>query len=131
MVLTDDGAVRNLIGAYCQLLDDRRVAELAALHARDATFEAMGQTFRGPAEIQRFFDDNVPPSARGKHLCFNSVLHLDDDRGTGVTDYAVLVPTEGGFGLTNAAAVGRYHDEFVREDGEWRFASRRIVFFGA
>ncbi len=131
MVLTDDGAVRNLIGAYCQHLDDRRFAELAALHASDATFEAMGNVYRGPAEIQRFFDENVPPEARGKHLCFNSVVHLEGDRGTGVSDYAVLVPTGTGYGLTNAAAVGRYHDEYVRDGGQWRFASRRIEFFGA
>jgi hypothetical protein len=131
MVLTDDAAVRNLIGAYCQHLDDRRFADLAALHAPEATFEAMGNVYRGPAEIQRFFDENVPPEARGKHLCFNSVLQLEADRGSGVTDYAVLVPTGSGYGLTNAAAVGRYHDEFVRQDGQWLFASRRIEFFGA
>jgi hypothetical protein len=131
MVLSDDGAVRNLIGAYCQHLDDRRFADLAALHAPDATFEAMGRTCQGPAEIERFFDENVPPEARGKHLCFNTVLDLDGDRGSGVSDYAVLVPTGSGYGVTNAAAVGRYIDEFVRRDGQWLFASRRIEFFGA
>jgi hypothetical protein len=130
MVLTDEGAVRNLIGAYCQHLDDRRFADLAALHAPDATFEAMGRVYRGPAEIQKFFDDNVPPEARGKHLCFNTVLLLDGQRGTGVSDYAVLTPTSEGYGLGNAAAVGRYIDEFVRQGDHWLFASRRIVFFG-
>jgi hypothetical protein len=131
MVQTDDGAVRNLIGAYCQHLDDRRFADVGALHAPAATFEVMGRTYTGPAEIQGFFDDNVPPEARGKHLCFNTVLDLEADRGTGVSDYAVLVPTETGFGLTNAAAVGRYIDEYVRDGGRWLFASRRIEFFGA
>jgi hypothetical protein len=131
MVQSDDAAVRNLIGAYCQHLDDRRFSDLAALHDADAAFEAMGKVYKGPAEIQRFFDENVPPEARGKHLCFNTVLHLDGDRGSGVTDYAVLVPTATGYELTNAAAVGRYIDEFVRRDGQWLFASRRIEFFGA
>jgi 3-phenylpropionate/cinnamic acid dioxygenase small subunit len=128
--IADELALMQLVSRYCHLLDDRRFDEVAALHADDATFTVMGATYRGPAEIEKFFVDNVPPEARGRHLCVNTVLDVDGDQARGVTDYVVVVPGGSGFAITNPAAVGRYHDRFVRVADGWRLAARQIVFFG-
>jgi 3-phenylpropionate/cinnamic acid dioxygenase small subunit len=128
---SDELAITSLVSRYCQLLDDRRFAELGALHTADAPFEVMGATYRGPAAIQGFLDANVPPEARGRHLCFNTVVTwVDDDHAAAVSDYLVVVPTETGFAIGNPAAVGRYFDEFERTAQGWLFSSRRIAFFG-
>jgi uncharacterized protein (TIGR02246 family) len=126
-------ALHALIARYCQLCDDGRFTEFAALFADDAEFVVMGRTYRGRAAIADFMEDAQPPERRGKHLTANVVLDIDDAGGeaSACTDYVFVgreAEAPGGFAITS---VGRYHDEFRRgSDGAWRFARREIVFLG-
>jgi uncharacterized protein (TIGR02246 family) len=125
--MTDDEAIRRTLALYCQLCDDGRFEEWAELYTDDATFTVMGQTHEGRTAIRRFIEAAQPPERRGRHVCANALIEVDGDRATAATDYIFVARSEDGLAITSA---GRYHDRLVRDEGRWRFASRRIAFLG-
>jgi 3-phenylpropionate/cinnamic acid dioxygenase small subunit len=121
-------AIRRLIALYAQLLDSRRLEEWGALFAEDAVFRVWGRTYRGRTEIERELGGMQRPDMPGKHALLQPVIDLEGlDRARAWTDMSVLV--QGPDGIATAT-IGRYHDELVRHDGRWRFASRAIVMAG-
>jgi 3-phenylpropionate/cinnamic acid dioxygenase small subunit len=127
--VTPEERIRRTLALYCQLCDDGRFDEWADLYVEDAEFHVMGTTHRGRAAIKAFIEKGQPPERRGKHLCANPLIDLDEG-GTGaraVTDYVFVGRAGGGLAITSA---GRYHDRLVLDGGRWRFARREIVFMG-
>ncbi|WP_334143593.1 nuclear transport factor 2 family protein [Rhabdothermincola sp.] len=127
--MTPEEGIRRTLALYCQLCDDGRFDEWADLYVDDAEFHVMGITHRGRAAIKAFIEKGQPPERRGKHLCANPLIDLDEG-GTGaraVTDYVFVGRAGGGLAITSA---GRYHDRLVLDGGRWRFARREIVFMG-
>ena len=64
-----------------------------------------------------------------KHVCFNSYIRVDRASPRGTTDFFVLNPAFGdqkSFVITDA---GRYYDFFVKSEGGWFFAERRVTPF--
>lgn len=126
---SDLDGIRRVIAAYCQLCDDGKFDEWARLYTADATFTVMGQTYTGPADIKAFIEAGMPPELRGKHLCVNSLIDVDDSgsAATARTDFIFVGRGSEGFQITSA---GRYHDSFVRDADRWLIRSRRIAFLG-
>jgi 3-phenylpropionate/cinnamic acid dioxygenase small subunit len=127
--VTAEESIRRTLALYCQLCDDGRFDEWAELYTDDAELHVMGSVYRGRADIRAFIEKGQPPERRGKHVCANSVIDLDD-RGataTAVTDYVFVARTGAGLAITS---TGRYHDRLVADDGRWRFSRREIVFLG-
>jgi uncharacterized protein (TIGR02246 family) len=126
--LSDHDQIRQLLAAYCQTCDDGRFDDFAQLFAEDAHFIVMGETHVGRAEIQVWMAGAQPPELRGKHMLSEPAIAVADDGASADvrTDYAFV--GKGGGRLTITSA-GRYVDRLVRSaDGQWRFASREIVF---
>jgi hypothetical protein len=123
--MTDVDAIRNLIGRYSHLIDDRRYHDLSTIAIPDVTFDILGQVSEGAEATAALFASRELPNRRGKHITTNSVIEVDGDRATGTTDfvYAGREGDEGPFTVMNA---GRYQDTFVRQDGRWLLASRVI-----
>jgi 3-phenylpropionate/cinnamic acid dioxygenase small subunit len=121
--------IRLVLARYCQLCDDGRFEEWAELYTADASFHVMGRSYEGRAAIRSFIEAGQPPERRGKHVCANPIIELDEagGRATATTDYIFVGRTAEGLAVTSA---GRYHDTFVRDEGIWRFARREIVFMG-
>jgi uncharacterized protein (TIGR02246 family) len=122
--MTDEEAIRRTIAQYAHFCDDGRFAEWADLYTDDATFSVMGETHSGREQVRAFIEKAQGPEARGKHLCFNTVIDLHGDEARAWTDYVFI---DRGKAITSA---GRYHDRLVRQSDRWRFASRRIAFLG-
>lgn len=121
-----EAGIRRTLARYCQLCDDGDFDAFAHLFRPDATFSVLGTDHLGQDAIKAFMTKAQPPEARGKHFLGQSTLDVDGDTATGVTDYTFVVKRDGTYAITSA---GRYHDTLVRgDDGEWRFASRGIVF---
>jgi 3-phenylpropionate/cinnamic acid dioxygenase small subunit len=121
--------IRDVLARYCQLCDDGRFDEWARLFTDDATFSVMGETRHGPADIQAFIEAGMPPEVRGKHMCANTVIDLDESGASAdaATDFVFVGRVAGKLAITQA---GRYLDRLVRVGDGWRFASREIVFLG-
>jgi uncharacterized protein (TIGR02246 family) len=121
-----EAGIRRTLARYCHRCDDGDFDAFAELFRADARFVVLGQEHVGPDAIKAFMEQAQPPEARGKHFLGQSDIAVDGERADVVTDYTFIAKRDGGYAITSA---GRYHDTLVRDDdGEWRFAARRIVF---
>jgi uncharacterized protein (TIGR02246 family) len=130
--LEDREAIRALWAEYGRTLDARDFAAFGRLFARDAEFVGgPGSSVRGPAAIGAFLEKAIGtnyPGSKGRnyHLYFNETIELRGDEGTAVS--------KGGFLMTNAdntkadfLLLATYRDQFVREDGRWKFKRREVI----
>lgn len=124
----DQGADRaellELVARHAQLTDDGDWETRVGLYAEDGEFTSLdGVVRRGSDELREAFSATAG-RITGKHITSNTVLTLDGDRASGLTDYAFFMVT--GDAIV-PGSVGRYQDEFVKGSDGWRFRSRRIV----
>ena len=129
--LEDREAIRTLWAEYGRTLDARDFAAFSQLFARDAEFVGGGPPAKGPAAIGAFLEKAIGtnyPNSKGRnfHLYFNESIEVRGDEGTGVS--------KGGFVMANAEnnkadflLLATYRDQFVREDGRWKFKRREII----
>jgi ketosteroid isomerase-like protein len=127
MVAGDEGAVRaelmELVGRHAQLTDDGDWETRVGLYTEDGEFTSLdGVPRRGGDALREAFSATAGRIA-GKHITSNTVLVVEGDRASGLTDYAFFMVTKDAIVPTS---VGRYHDEFVKGSDGWRFRSRRI-----
>lgn len=120
--------ILNLLHRYCELVDGGQFEAAAALfrHAKvkiGGTDAPVGEA--GVLDAWRrlviVYPDGTP---RTKHIVTNPIVEIDAAaiRAKVRSYYSVYQATEG-FPLQLIAA-GRYHDEFERFEGQWRFAWR-------
>jgi 3-phenylpropionate/cinnamic acid dioxygenase small subunit len=124
-------AIRDLVARYNQSGDAGRIEELLALFCRDAILELDQGRYHGRMAISRVFAaatsqgaDGSPPDALpgGFVRHFISTHQIDvegPDAARGRLYFCVLTAR----GLDH---WGRYQDAYRREEGRWRFASRRV-----
>ena len=126
--------VANLVYTYAERIDAgdfEGVAELLE-HARVTTYRTK-RVWQGKVEIlgmytgstRRYEDDGTPKT---KHVTTNLIIEVDDDAGTATcrSYFTVLQAVPGALALQPVIA-GRYHDQFERVDGTWRFSARHII----
>ena len=122
-------SITNLLYRYAELMDAGDLDGVAALftHARikadpdgNVILDHAGilELWRG---LVRIHADGTP---RTKHVVTNPILDIDEAAGTATcrSYYTVLQQTEQI--ALQVIAAGRYHDEFERVDGVWRFSFR-------
>jgi hypothetical protein len=124
--LEDRFAINDLVVNYATLLDDAQWDELGELFAVDGVFASPNSTTVGRAAVVANFKVKHGPFPATWHDPHGIAVEFDDDdhaRGT-VIGYAELASAE-------AAVVTsiRYQDDYVREDGRWRFAKRHVLSF--
>lgn len=120
--------IANLLYRYAELLDGGDLEGVAELFRHAALKLQDGDARVGSVELLRIFREQVKiypcGTPRTKHLVTNSIIEVDEasHRATARSYYTVLQGT-GGLPL-QPIATGRYHDEFERIDGVWRFSFR-------
>jgi len=128
--LEDTKEIHDLLIRYGLLLDSRDYKGYAALFARDGVWIGGFGTHRGPAGIEAMLEKYMGPAEPGKrntsnfHLLTNEVIEVDGDHAHAVSKLIFYVKSPEGRPVPQMA--GHYDDEFVREDGHWKF-SRRVV----
>jgi len=129
-VLEDIEAIRKLKATYCDLCDAglgdaRNVEALVAHFTEDAKVDfGMGDAsvFQGRDGIRIFFGQLVPGSVSFcMHMVHNPAIDVDGDRATG--SWYFEAPTTNAVTGKAQWMAGRYLEEYVREDGAWKFAS--------
>ena len=126
-------AIRELVDAYARCADRRLAEEQKALFTDDTHFvvymagEGSDATddLRGRESLTPVFD-NLNAYEITMHFNGQSTVALDGDRATGET-YCLAhhVYSDDGERKLMIAAL-RYRDVFVKTDGTWRFAERRL-----
>lgn len=128
-------AIRELIDAYAHCADHRDAEGQMALFTpdthfavfMDATSAEPSQDLRGRDSLAPVFD-NLNTYAATTHFNGQSTVALDGDRATGESyclAHHVSFDDAGQRSLRIASI--RYLDEFVKTDGEWLFAERRLM----
>lgn len=118
--------IANLLYRYAENMDSGRFEEASAMfeNARVRTGKevldhvALLDSWRSMVKI------HPGGTPRTKHVITNPIIEVDEAAGTATcrSYYSVLQET-----LTvplQVIAAGRYHDEFARVDGVWRFTFR-------
>ena len=128
-------AIRELVDAYAHCADRRDPKGQMALFTEatrfivfmDATTAEPTQQLHGRESLAPVFD-NLNTYAATMHFNGQSTVSLDGDRATGES-YCLahhLSVGEDGQRTMMIASI-RYLDEFVKQDGEWLFAERRLM----
>lgn len=125
-------AIRALWAEYGRTLDARDFTAFSKLFARDAEFVGgPGSPARGPAAIGAFLEKAIGtnyPDSKGKnfHLYFNESIELHGDTASAIS--------KGGFVMASSdnskadfLLLATYRDQFVREDGTWKFKRREVI----
>jgi uncharacterized protein (TIGR02246 family) len=129
-VLEDKEAIHAVMTNYGRTLDGRDFAGFERLWARDAEFlGGPGGRAIGPVAIRALLEGLLKANAAavpGKdfHLFYNETIEVSGDRATALSKGAFVVP--GPNNRLEMSILANYHDEFVREDGRWKFRRRQI-----
>jgi ketosteroid isomerase-like protein len=128
-------AIRELIDAYAHCADRRDAKGQMALFTddtrfivfMDATAAEPTQQLHGRESLAPVFD-NLNSYAATMHFNGQSTVSLDGNRATGESYCLAHHLSVGADGQhTMMIASIRYLDEFVKQDGQWLFAERRLM----
>ena len=127
-------AIRDLIEAYAHCADRRDATGQMALFTPDTRFVVFmnskdptpSQELHGREALGPVFADLNQYDATTHFLGQSSVFTLTDDRGTGETYCLAHHVTVDGDKRRLMVASLRYLDTFVKLDGGWLFAERRL-----
>jgi len=128
-------AIRELVDAYAHCADRRDAKGQMALFTTDtrfivfmdATAAEPAQELHGRESLAPVFD-NLNTYAATMHFNGQSTVSLDGDRATGESYCLAHHLSVGADGQrTLMIASIRYLDEFVKQDGQWFFAERRLM----
>jgi ketosteroid isomerase-like protein len=126
-------AIRQLIDAYAHCADRRDAAGQMSLFTEDTRFLVFldpasptpSQEILSRAGLEPVFADLNAYRAT-THFNGQSTVQLNGDHGSGETYCLAHHVSEGDGPATLMVASIRYLDQFVRADGVWRFAERKL-----
>lgn len=122
--LEDRDAIRELTTRYCQLAVAGRSEEIVGLFTRNGVLESGGTREQGHPRLLAMYRTAFA-TLRPIPFIHNHVVELAGDRATGYSSVELRMVEDG----QAVTAAGHYDDEFEREDGVWRFASRKLVLY--
>jgi len=116
--------ITELLNRYAILIDDHDFAALSELFAEDAEFGTPGHTSNGREAIHAMYVDRGDLYPISLHVVHGLVLEFDDDEHAHAT---VLAFSEQANTEHTAITQFRYLDSYVKVDGRWLFASRKVL----
>jgi hypothetical protein len=132
--MADRLAIRELVDAYAYCADRRDATGQMALFTPDTHFVVYmdaksaipSQELRGRESLAPVFE-NLNSYKATMHFNGQSTVQLDGSRATGVS-YCLAhhVAAQGGIESLMVAAI-RYLDTFVKQEGRWYFAERKLM----
>jgi uncharacterized protein (TIGR02246 family) len=126
-VLEDREAIRALILAYGQAHDHRDYKTFASLFATNGEWVGGLGSAKGPDAIFALMDKTIghhplPNGSGTVHVLTNDQIEIDGDQASAVTKWIYITP--GPDDAPRMVYVGHYDDQFIRENGVWKFLRR-------
>ena len=125
--------IRGMLEHYIELNEAKDWLGYSKLFAKDGELVMRTGTLKGPEAIhtemeKNFGKDKIAPGSfllRASHLLSNVQVSVNGDTATAVSRLTLLVPGEKD--VPTVSQAGKYRDQLVRENGEWKFKQRVIV----
>lgn len=124
----DELAIRRVLVDYSATQDAKDYDAYASLFAREGEWVNGRTVHKGREAIHKMLVDlyGTPPAgyvnAESYHITSNAQVDLDGDRATVHSRHLLVM--RGPKGEPTPMLAGRYEDEFMREDGEWKILRR-------
>lgn len=124
----DELAIRRVLVDYPARQDARDYEGYAALFARNGEWVNGKNVYKGREAILKMLIDlyGIPPPGyvnnESYHIATNFQIAVNGNRATARSRYLLVM--RGPKGAPTPALAGRYEDELVREDGEWKILRR-------
>lgn len=124
----DEAAIRRLAESYARAVDGNAPESLAALFTRDAVIEGPGFVMNGLSEISTVPGMLKKMYSRTLHIIHGQTVIVSGDSAEVETSATANHVSSTGNGRgSNLVWAIRYQDSLKRDDGQWRFAHRRLV----
>ena len=125
-LLEDSKAIKRLQRAYGYYVDQKRADQIQALFADDATVELGGLgVFVGKDRIGEFYrwimGGDLEEGELYSHMILQGVVNVAPDGATGKGRWRALIML-GEHGESATWGEGPYENEYVKEDGVWKFS---------
>ena len=124
----DELAIRRIITAYSNTQDAHDYDGYVALFARDGEWASGTNVYKGREAIKKMLIGlyGAPPpgyvNGESFHISFNADVRLNGNTATATSRHVLFM--RGPKGEPVPMLSGRYDDEFVRENGEWKIRRR-------
>lgn len=124
----DELAIRRVLVEYSATQDAHDYAAYAALFAKNGEWVNGKTVHKGREAILKMLVDlyGTPPpgyvNSESFHISSNAEVTLNGDRATARSRHLLIM--RGPRGEPTPALAGRYEDEFIREDGQWKILRR-------
>jgi hypothetical protein len=124
-VAEEKEAIREVLSEYCFCLDGGRFADMAALFTTDGVWDTAYGKGTGRDGIEALVRKmrHGRETHRGVHLVTNFVIKIDGDTAHVLSNWVVAQNSSTG---PIVSAAGGYEDDMVKQEGTWRFRTRRI-----
>jgi uncharacterized protein (TIGR02246 family) len=127
-LVEDELAIRRVITAYSNTQDAHDYDGYVALFAKNGEWVSGSNVFRGHEAIKSMLVDlyGAPPpgyvNGESFHISFNADVRVHGDKATASSRHVLFM--RGPNGEPVPMLSGRYDDDLVREDGQWRILRR-------
>jgi hypothetical protein len=119
-------AIKQLKARYCTICDDDHNPDLiTSVFTESGIWEGRGiGRAEGHAEIRALFQTFQKTIRYAQHMVMNPIIEIDGDRANGVWYFfGPFTMYEGNQAKWQAA---RYHEDYVKVEGEWKIAHLRV-----
>jgi 3-phenylpropionate/cinnamic acid dioxygenase small subunit len=125
-------AITTLLYRYAECIDAADFDGIGALFANGGiSNEGYDGQITGADAVANLYRStnrvHEDGTLRTRHLTTNVIVDIDEDAGHARTRSAFVVVQATPDLPLQPIVAGRYHDEFVRDAGGWRFAHRHIL----
>jgi hypothetical protein len=127
--LLDKQAIAELVHAYAEGIDRRDSKLLERVFTEDCLLHYGAYDNSASVLVKSWRADSPPLFLMTHHLYGNIVVRFfGADRARSITYFFAQHRIDRGGRLIDEMVRGRYLDRLIKQDGQWRFAERTIVF---
>lgn len=119
----DELAIRHLVAAYADAVNRRDEALWSSTWAEDGVWSLPGRSVEGREAVVAMWVAAMGSFEFVAQLVYQGTLQIEGDQANGrwyLTEHLQPVGADEG-----RFTIGTYADEYIRQDGDWRFASRQ------